>query len=397
MNFTLTADKAKNQAKLLAAYLAGLKRKIPHGNALEAVAQMYGAKSWNVLSAQLEGVEATPAANAVGQATAQLHFLVENGQRVPAEVRAEVHSDDRRAETNFDAATWMLKASDDEILALASIDWSGDEAADVVAEASRSWDAEVEAIFTYLEAANHVRSDFDDTIGFEVSVNEEDALRFLRAFRYSLFVKVALLVSFGSQESIVKHGFLVEQRDAGKWGYCATHHRSEYLYDTEEQAWSALGIHLERFPHEWTESRLNSSNRVKNSSGTTVAVVAEQESTVTAVLGRRDDKTGGVLVLKQGDPHLSRETLRNITNDCEFQLQVAVPVELGDLIDYDIEFLNDQVSEAITGSSCDLTSLDFKRYSPENEAALIDMTKFVFILVSANWEPSCGIEGEDED
>lgn len=395
MNFTLTAEKAKNQAKLLAAYLTGIKRKIPHGNALEAVAQMYGAKSWNVLSAQLDGVEAGPTVEVPGASLDQLYFLIEDGQRVPAYVKAKLLTDDFRAEVEFDAARWFLTASDEAILELAGVDWSGMEAADVVAEDSRRWDSEVEDVFTYLESANYLKNDFADTIGFEVYVTEKDAMRFLRAFRYSVFVKAALQASYGSLASSTTNGYFVEQHEDGTWSYCANHQRSDNVFNSEEQAWVALGVQLERFPTSWSEKRLNESNRVKNGSGTTVAV--QPESTVSAVLGRSDKETGGVLVLKPGEPHLSNEALRTITNDCDFYLQVAVPVAISDLIDGDIEFLNDQVSEAITGSSCDLTDLSFKRYSPQNEAALIDMDDFVFILVTANWEPMDGIDGDDED
>lgn len=398
MNFTLTAEKAKTQAKMLATYLAGINRKVQLGNALEAVAQMYGAKSWNVLSAGLEGVTASSSVTSPQQAPAPLYFLVENGQRVPSRVTAEVHSDDHRATTKFDAARWFMKASDNEILALAAIDWSGREEADVVAEDSRRWDVEVEAVFTYLEAANDLRNEFSDSIGFEVSVDEDEAFKFLRAFRYPLFVQVALQVSFGSQAAAVKHGFLVEQRKDQKWVYCATHHHGDTAHDTEAEAWTALGVYLERFPHEWTESRLNRSNRVKNGSGTTVlseVTAAEPVSTANSVLGRADDETGAVLVLKPGAPHLSKEALRIITNEGDFYLQIAVPVALSTLIDQDIEFLNDEVSEAITGHSCDLTDLSFERFTPPNEAALIDTKEFVFIRVTAGWSPMDGMDDEE--
>lgn len=43
----------KDQAALLADYLATLNRKITQGQALEAISRLHGSKSWNVLSSKL--------------------------------------------------------------------------------------------------------------------------------------------------------------------------------------------------------------------------------------------------------------------------------------------------------------------------------------------------------
>lgn len=395
MNFTLTAEKAKTQAKVLATYLAGINRKVQLGNALEAVAQMYGAKSWNVLSAGLEGVTASSSITTQQVATAPLYFLIEDGQRVPATVTAEIHSDDHRAQTDFDAARWMLKASDDEILALASIKWSGDQEADVVAEESRAWNTDVNAVFTYLESLSDIQSDFDDAVGFEVSVDEDEALRFLRAFRYPLYVKLALQYEFGN---LTDSGIFVKQRDDGSWSVYASIMSEGETFGTEALAWIALGEHFEKLPAFCDNDYLHRSPGVKNGSGTTVlseVSAAEPVSTTNTVLGRADAETGAVLVLKPGAPCLSKEALRTITNEGDFYVQIAVPVALSTLIDEDIEFLNDEVSEAITGHSCDLSDLSFERFTPPNEAALIDTKQFVFIRVTAGWCPMDGMEDEE--
>lgn len=404
MNYILTADKAKNQAKLLAAYLAGIKRKVSHGNALEAVAAMYGAKSWNVLSSQLENVVAAEASSVEG-ALPTLSYIVD-GQEASAHVRAEVHSDDHRAEFCFDAGPWLFKASDEEILELAAIRWGGDEAADRVAMDMRQYDEDIEAVFTYVELANEVKSMFDESMGFEVDLEEADALQFLRAFRYPLFVRIALEASFSSWDAVKDFGYLVEQTEAGKWAPYFKHRQLDKVYDTENEAWAALGKQLERNNIiDWDDFALKEAMPVKIESGivTGNGPVAPASVATTALPevsdkmpGRADDATGEVLVLKPGAPHLTKAKLRGITDDRKYYVQVAVAVSISDLIDNDIEYLNDTVSEAITGSTADLSDLKFKRFNPANEASLVNTEDFVFILVTADWDPTDGIEDDDE-
>jgi hypothetical protein len=404
MNYILTTEKAKNQAKLLATYLAGIKRKVSHGNALEAVAAMYGAKSWNVLSSQLENVVA-PEAAPVEVSMPTLSYIVD-GQEVPARVRAEVHSDDRRAELDFDAGPWLLKASDEEILDLAAIRWGGDEAADRVAMEMRQYDEDIEAVFTYVERANEVKSMFSDSMGFEVDIEESDALRFLRAFRYPVFVRIALEASFSSWDAVKDYGYLIEQNEVGKWAPYFKHRRLDQVYDTENEAWAALGKQLERNNIiDWDDFALEDAKPVKRESGIVKentpaapaqAVASAKPTVYDKMPGRSDDATGEVLVLKPGAPHLTTAKLRGITNDGEFYVSIAVPVRLGDLIDNDIEWVNDTVSEAITGSCAGLSDLSFKRYSPTDEALLVDTEDFVFVLVTAQWEPTDGMDDESD-
>jgi hypothetical protein len=381
MNFTLTAEKAKIQAKSLAAYLATINRKVSHGNALEAVARIFGAKSWNVLSSQLDDVAVGAVANVeTGQPNL---FYLKNGEKVSAYVGAEMHSDDHRRNVDFDAAPWLLRASDEQILALAAIGWRGDYAADAVADGSRASNADVESVFSYVE--------FSDGMGFEVSVEEEDAMLFLRAFRYPLFVQVMLNLEFFGAANVTASGYVVRHTGAGQFTACIRHVALAPTFASADEAWTALGLMLEECDIGTPNVAAFAYQTVLRGSGSAEAPpeVDPKASADTKVLGRDDTVTGGVLVLKPDEACLTRKALRAITNDCEFRLKVAVPVFISSLIDNDIEGLNDLVSEAITGSVCDLTDLNFERYSPENESALIKMADVVF--VSANWEPMDGV------
>ena len=89
-------------------------------------------------------------------------------------VQATLDSDDATYTVKFDAAKWFEQASDEEILDLYKIGWSGDYEADEVAHFVEDEDKEVKEFFSYC--------DRKDT-GFEVSVNEYEALRWLHANR----------------------------------------------------------------------------------------------------------------------------------------------------------------------------------------------------------------------
>lgn len=412
MKIELTTASAKDQAKHLAAYLGSIKRKISHGNALEAVAQMYGRKSWNVLSSQLEGEAKPEVAGAEPASSVPLSCFVQmNGTRVALEVSAEAHSDDRRKEVDFDAAPWFARASDEEIIALAECDWGGDYPADAVAEnlSDRRVNEDLVELFAYLNGANEHLSMYEDTIGFECNVEEAYALQYCRAFRYSLFVKLMLIGMFDSLE--------LEGSDAGKFVYESSDHPGEWVfvfegvgsditYPTEDEAYAALGEYLESRFADWDDAvdcDLSEVLSVAPGSGEYVGQVpseAETSSDDEAVPGRDlnyVDNRGAVLVMKLDDKPLSHKALRHITNDAEYGLRIAVPVELGELISGGMESLNDSVAEFITGSCCDLQDLVFERYVPENEATLVDTKEYVYILVAAQWGPSDGIGDDDED
>lgn len=93
-------------------------------------------------------------------------------------IRAEVHSDDRVIEAQFNALPWFEQASDEEIKALAKCDWGGDYPADEVAQHMADLDPNVRKVFDYV--ALRVSE------GFECHVNEDDARAWLTAYRPGL-------------------------------------------------------------------------------------------------------------------------------------------------------------------------------------------------------------------
>jgi hypothetical protein len=94
-------------------------------------------------------------------------------------IQAEVHSDDFCMQTQFDSLPWFEQASDEEILELIACNWRGDYPADNVAHFISSENTRVRNVLTYVETAYEVTG----KIGFEVSVNDDDALVWLKQHR----------------------------------------------------------------------------------------------------------------------------------------------------------------------------------------------------------------------
>lgn len=100
-------------------------------------------------------------------------------------IRAEVHDDAFRTSSRFDATEWFQQASDQEILDLAKIDWRGDYPADVVAEFFDGMDVGVPSTVDDVFKAVNILD-----IGFEVSIEPEDALRWVKLHRPHLMDKI---------------------------------------------------------------------------------------------------------------------------------------------------------------------------------------------------------------
>lgn len=100
-------------------------------------------------------------------------------------IRAEVHDDHFRTSSRFDATPWFEQASDDDILELAKIDWGGDQKADEVAEFFEQHNVgEPETVDEVFKATGVL------DVGFEVSVEEADALKWVQANRPHLMEKI---------------------------------------------------------------------------------------------------------------------------------------------------------------------------------------------------------------
>ena len=174
-------DNFKKQAHILVGYLATLNRNISYGQGLEAVARMNDFKSWNHAAGQANAASKQRDTNRPQACPLPRPLLS------PA-VTAGGHSDDRQFEVSFDAAAWFAQATDDEIFALYRIGWSGDYEADAVLDYFRDKDVDVTALYDYLEATH--REGSRQPVGFECSVNGDEALVWLKVHRPALFLRV---------------------------------------------------------------------------------------------------------------------------------------------------------------------------------------------------------------
>lgn len=141
-------------------------------------------------------------------------------------VSARAWSDDRTVESAFNAAAWFAQASDEAILELQEIGWSGDSASDDVAEYMSARDPEVRAVFTFLSGLPRTVS-----MGFECRVDEASALEWLRVHRAGLWARVLC----------AKHGVrLVQAQEPeihGRWDWLdAAGNASDCSLETQEQA-----------------------------------------------------------------------------------------------------------------------------------------------------------------
>ena len=101
-------------------------------------------------------------------------------------IRAEAHSDDKAVEVNFDATPYFVKvAGDMEILNIIKCGFRGDYPTDRIAEEypdlGSVTDLQLKEMFKYIEIAGRVRD-----MGFEVSVEEKDLLKWVKANRPAL-------------------------------------------------------------------------------------------------------------------------------------------------------------------------------------------------------------------
>lgn len=104
-------------------------------------------------------------------------------------IHAETHSDDRAVEVEFDVTPYFKEAPTEDLVALINCGFSHDEPADRVAEHLAESNEEVAAMFTYLEARNKATR---KSIGFEVSVDEEQAFTWLDSNRPEVLAHINL-------------------------------------------------------------------------------------------------------------------------------------------------------------------------------------------------------------
>ena len=86
------------------------------------------------------------------------------------------------------------------------------------------------------------------------------------------------------------------------------------------------------------------------------------------------------VVLRPGDPPLTKAQLLEHSRNGECYVNVVVPVRLSELVQNDKDWLNDYVSEKITGGDCDLEDISYEPYRSN-----IAEEAFVLIRVVAHW------------
>jgi hypothetical protein len=102
-------------------------------------------------------------------------------------IPAEIHSDDHAEKAEFDALLWFKQASDDEIVDLASVSFRGDYQADEVArhlDDTGMWSDQRAGIDRVLDYARGT------SFGFEVSINQEAAGRWIENERPHLMARI---------------------------------------------------------------------------------------------------------------------------------------------------------------------------------------------------------------
>ena len=95
-------------------------------------------------------------------------------------ITVEIHSDDYKYSTDFDATPWAEDASDEAILELVACDYRSDYAADAVAQGVD--DPFIKQVLDYAQMT--------EDMGYEVSVNEEELLVWLKDNRKSLWLLI---------------------------------------------------------------------------------------------------------------------------------------------------------------------------------------------------------------
>lgn len=102
-------------------------------------------------------------------------------------IPAEVHSDDHKVTTIFDALQYVMQASDDDLVALVDCGFGGDYPADEVAQFMADLDEGVARVFMYL---SFEPEQFGERVGFECHVDQRPALRWIKANRPNVYQRL---------------------------------------------------------------------------------------------------------------------------------------------------------------------------------------------------------------
>lgn len=104
-------------------------------------------------------------------------------------INADTHTDDWAIEVKFDATPYFEQAPEEDLANLIECGFEDDEPADQVAIHLADTNDQIAAMFTYLEARNRASR---KSIGFEVNVDPEQALDWIKQNRPSVFNHIDL-------------------------------------------------------------------------------------------------------------------------------------------------------------------------------------------------------------
>ncbi len=100
-------------------------------------------------------------------------------------IRAEAHSDDQVVSESFYANEWFIEAADKDILQLVSDNWGRSRMADSIAQHFED-NSLLSPLFDYLATCNSIRHE----MGFECTVNSDDAMAWLQCQRHGLWAQI---------------------------------------------------------------------------------------------------------------------------------------------------------------------------------------------------------------
>lgn len=248
MQLYFTEESFKEHTKMMLAYLNEQGYDIPLGKGYEAASRFCGAKSWNVVAAQLKcaGADILPATN-----TCSTPVYLYDNVLTTATVKAHMHTDDYVFDIEFDAVEYFKTIEFSELVNLMAMGWCGCEEADAIGRYFEDSNDDLRAAFQYLRQNRGTIQ----ACGFEVSVEEADVMKYLRAFRNDDYVRLILADAFGMDAledapGWVINGYgVVPEVDATsldiKWNTVVNGKTASVRSSTEKLAWEVLGAKME--------------------------------------------------------------------------------------------------------------------------------------------------------
>lgn len=360
----------KDQAGRLSTYLSAQGLSLSRTQSLEAMSRAVHAKPWNTVRAGLKSKEVAPAAKPGHKRYVQFSCAAHNGARQPLSVTANLTFGSLVMSVNLN--TVLDEMPDDLVLAL------------IEGEAGR-WPEIYRRIESQSDGLFKGQTAEATQLAFATTFGDGMGL-WVKAFRPHLLWAYMASKEFESlaQARSLHQCYVDEDPDQpGLWVYVMNGEGCDYSFDSRLQAELALCDKLSQRCHELKHAQdWEHLLTVRAGSGRCEDLPAA--GSPLRVAGRLDEDTGELLYLEKGP--LSTRELQRITDFGRYSLDIAVPVDVWELASQDLEWLNDQVSEHITGSICDLEDLAYRRADTcvQTEAS---PPQQVWIRVSAQWTP----------